>query len=31
MKQVDFGAAIAAALVKKKVPVMVVTDSTKSQ
>ena len=31
VKQVDFGAAIAAALVKKKVPVMVVTDSTKSQ
>ena len=31
VKQVDFGSAIAAALVKKKVPVMVVTDSTKSQ
>ena len=31
VKQVDFGSAISAALVKKKVPVMVVTDSTKSQ
>ncbi len=31
MKSVDFGSAIAAALMKKKVPVTVVTDSTKSQ
>lgn len=30
-KQVDFGSAIAAALVKKQVPVAVVTDNTKSQ
>jgi hypothetical protein len=30
-KQVDFGAAIAAALVKKQVPVTVVTDETKAQ
>ena len=30
-KQIDFGAAIAAALVKKKVAVVVVTDKTKSQ
>ena len=30
-KQIDFGAAIMAALVKKKVPVSVVTDQTKSQ
>lgn len=30
-KQVDFGSAIAAALVKKKVPVVVVTDSGKAQ
>src|SRR5712692_9870805 len=30
-KQVDFGTAIAAALVKKEVPVSVVTDKTKSQ
>ena len=30
-KQIDFGSAIAAALVKKKVPVAVVTDETKSQ
>ncbi len=31
VKQVDFGFAIAAALTKKKVPVTVVTDKTKSQ
>ena len=31
VKQVDFGSAIAAALTKKKVPVTVVTDKTKSQ
>ena len=31
VKQVDFGSAISAALLKKKVPVLVVTDSTKSQ
>ncbi len=30
-KHVDFGAAIAAALVKKQVPVLVVTDPTKAQ
>lgn len=30
-KQIDFGSAIAAALVKKEVPVMVVTDQQKSQ
>ena len=30
-KQIDFGAAIAAALVKKQVPVTVVTDETKAQ
>ena len=30
-KQIDFGSAIAAALVKKQVPVAVVTDKTKSQ
>lgn len=30
-KQIDFGAAIAAALVKKKVPVAVVTDPEKAQ
>ena len=30
-KQIDFGSAIAAALVKKQVPVAVVTDNTKSQ
>ena len=30
-KQIDFGAAIAAALVKKAVPVTVVTDETKAQ
>jgi hypothetical protein len=30
-KHLDFGAAIAAALVKKKVPVAVVTDQSKSQ
>ncbi len=30
-KQIDFGAAIAAALVKKQVPVAMVTDQTKSQ
>ena len=30
-KQVDFGSAIAAALVKKEVPVVVVTDAAKSQ
>ena len=30
-KNVDFGSAIAAALTKKEVPVMVVTDPTKSQ
>jgi hypothetical protein len=30
-KQIDFGSAIAAALIKKKVPVSVVTDKTKSQ
>jgi hypothetical protein len=30
-KQIDFGAAIAAALVKKQVPVAVVTDKTKSE
>ena len=30
-KQIDFGSAIAAALVKKEVPVAVVTDNTKSQ
>src|SRR5712691_9557470 len=30
-KQVDFGASIAAALVKKGVPVTVVTDASKSQ
>jgi hypothetical protein len=30
-KQIDFGAAISAALVKKQVPVAVVTDKTKSQ
>jgi hypothetical protein len=30
-KQIDFGSAIAAALVKKKTPVSVVTDKTKSQ
>jgi hypothetical protein len=30
-KQIDFGSAIAAALMKKQVPVSVVTDSTKSQ
>ena len=30
-KQIDFGAAIMAALVKKKVPVSVVTDQSKSQ
>ena len=31
VKQVDFGSAIAAALAKKRVPVTVVTDKTKSQ
>ena len=31
VKQVDFGSAIAAAFTKKKVPVTVVTDKTKSQ
>ena len=30
-KQIDFGAAIAAALVKKEVPVTVLTDETKAQ
>lgn len=30
-KHIDFGASISAALVKKKVPVMVVTDVTKAQ
>ena len=30
-KQIDFGAAIAAALIKKQVPVAVVTDVTKAQ
>ena len=30
-KQVDFGSAITAALVKKKVPVLVVTDKSKAQ
>lgn len=30
-KQVDFGSAIAAALIKKKVPVLVVTDETKAE
>jgi hypothetical protein len=30
-KQIDFGSAIAAALVKKKVPVQVVTDESKAQ
>ena len=30
-KQIDFGAAIAAALMKKQVPVAVVTDKTKAQ
>ena len=30
-KQIDFGAAIAAALIKKQVPVLVVTDETKAQ
>ena len=30
-KQIDFGSAIAAALVKKRVPVVVVTDSEKAQ
>jgi len=30
-KQIDFGSAIAAALMKKQVPVSVVTDSTKAQ
>ena len=30
-KQIDFGIAIAAALVKKKVPVIIVTDLNKSQ
>jgi hypothetical protein len=30
-KQIDFGAAIAAALVKKQVPVQVVTDASKAQ